>query len=80
MKLAFRKDPAEVADPQKSSEALGKCRQWHEFLLVSINTLLQFIKDFSFDIIAKRTRKNRVVSENELTSAISVDANDKFAL
>lgn len=30
--------------------------------------------------IAKRTGKNRVVSENELTSAISVDANDKFAL
>ena len=30
--------------------------------------------------IAKRTGKNRVVSENELTSAISVDANDKFGL
>jgi len=30
--------------------------------------------------IAKRTGKNRVVSENELTSAISVEANDKFVL
>ena len=30
--------------------------------------------------IAKRTGKNRVVSENELTSAITVDANDRFAL
>lgn len=50
MKLAFRKDPAEASDPKKLSEALGNCRQWHEVLLVSINTLLQFIKDFSLDI------------------------------
>jgi diguanylate cyclase len=50
MKLVFRKDPAEPADPKELSEALGKCCEWHEFLLVSINMLLQFIKDFSLDI------------------------------
>ena len=50
MKLALRKDPAVTADPKKLSEAPGNCRQWHEFLLVSIITLLQFIKDFSLDI------------------------------
>ena len=50
MKLALRKDPAVTADPKKLSEAPGNCRQWHEFFLVSIITLLQFIKDFSLDI------------------------------
>lgn len=50
MKLAFRKDPIEVADPKELSDAFGKCREWHEFLLVSVNALLQFIKDFSLDI------------------------------
>jgi diguanylate cyclase len=50
MKLAFRKDPVEPADLKELSEALGKCHQWHEFLLVSINVLFQFIKDFSLDI------------------------------
>jgi diguanylate cyclase len=50
MKLAFKKDPAETADLKELSEALGKCRRWHEFLLESIHVLLQFIKEFSFDI------------------------------
>jgi diguanylate cyclase len=50
MKLALRKDPDVTADPKKLSEAPRNCRQWHEFLLVSIITLLQFIKDFSLDI------------------------------
>ena len=50
MKLALRKDPAVTADPKKLSEAPRNCRQWHEFFLVSIITLLQFIKDFSLDI------------------------------
>jgi diguanylate cyclase len=50
MKLSFRKGPAEPADLKERSEALDKCRQWHEFLLVSINVLFQFIKDFSLDI------------------------------
>ena len=50
MKLAFRKDRAEATDPNELSEALDKCRMRHEFLRVSINALLQFIKDFSLDI------------------------------
>ena len=50
MKLAFRKDPVEANDPKELSEAFDKCRMRHEFLLVSINALLQFIKDFALDI------------------------------
>jgi len=50
MKLAFRKDAGGTVGPQELSEALGKCRKQHEFLLASINALLQFIKDFSLDI------------------------------
>ncbi|MCK4984174.1 MAG: diguanylate cyclase, partial [Desulfobacterales bacterium] len=50
MKLAFRKEQAEAADPKELPQALGKYRKKHEFFLVSINALLQFIKDFSLDI------------------------------
>jgi len=50
MKLAFRKDPVEANDPKELSEAFDKCRMRHEFLLVYINALLQFIKDFALDI------------------------------
>jgi diguanylate cyclase len=50
MKLAYGKDSAETTEPEELAEALGKCRKWHGFLLVSINALLQFIKDFSLDI------------------------------
>ncbi len=50
MKLAFRKEQADAADPKELPQALGKYRKKHEFFLVSINALLQFIKDFSLDI------------------------------
>jgi diguanylate cyclase len=50
MKLAFNKKQADTFEQKKSATELIECCKKQEFLLLSVRTLLQFIKEFSLDL------------------------------
>lgn len=47
MRLAFNKKQTESLEQADLTTELYKCHKKHEFLLMSVRTLLQFIKEFA---------------------------------
>ncbi len=50
MKLAFNKKQADTFEQKGLTTELYDCREKQEFLLLSVRTLLQFIKEFALDL------------------------------
>ena len=50
MKLAFNKNQTETFERKELSAELLECHKKQEFLLTSVRTLLQLIKEFDFDL------------------------------
>ena len=50
MRLAFNKKQADTPEQAELTTELYECRKKQEFLLISVGTLLQFIKEFALDL------------------------------
>ncbi len=50
MKLAFNKNQTETFERKELSAELLECHKKQEFLMTSVRTLLQLIKEFAFDL------------------------------
>jgi diguanylate cyclase len=50
MRLAFKKKQTDACEQAELTAALYECHQKQEFLRKSVQTLLQFIKEFAFDL------------------------------
>jgi diguanylate cyclase len=50
MRLAFKKKQTDACEQAELTAALYECHQKQEFLRKAVQTLLQFIKEFAFDL------------------------------